>query len=349
MLRGGSIEPRLYRLHPWVPLFTFLVGNLIAAGIFKSSAPAACRPLHGRAGAGWGAPSAREQLQEGAACLVQGLRTKQPDGSVMICRRDAGGALGLAPAVGPAVEGVMGVVTGRGEALGLGYRELARLSEDTKRQYAELHGYGAHIWKKLTTEYVEWVRDGSVRLHAIKVALGQHEWVWWSDADVLVQNPAVRLETYVDDSHDIVLSQNWEGCEVSPASLLVRNSEVGWQFIAAWEQLIDDNPGKDDSWAINRLLELWESKDRIKVVAQYLINALPDMDLEPGPKCTPTLMPQLTQALEPNRYEEGDFAVNLEECLALRADPLQKYELGCSGLAAWYSVGFHERLDEAWA
>lgn len=100
-------------------------------------------------------------------------------------------------------------------------------TESTKRRYCEQHGYRFVAYASaLDNRPPSWSKllallEGFERYPA--------EWFFWLDADAMIINPAVRLETLVDSCADLLITHDSNG--LNAGSFLLRRNERTAEFL----------------------------------------------------------------------------------------------------------------------
>ena len=183
-------------------------------------------------------------------------------------------------------------------AYGHDYIRLLKAALDGKRDYCRQHGYTflpffecldpsrAPSWSKV------------LMLERI-LKSAQYDWVFWSDADSVVMNPATRLEDIIATipSHcDFAAAGDGNGA-INAGQFLLRNSAWTLDFLTrvyAQTQFVDHN-----WWEQQAILHLLETNptDRAKFfrLAQRAINSYPN---------------ELAHDGKHAGYQEGDFIVH---------------------------------------
>jgi hypothetical protein len=126
-------------------------------------------------------------------------------------------------------------------AIGADYRKGLQRALESKREYCARHGY----------TYIEaheeaWNRDRPIAWSKVPLwiqyaaATDMYDYIWISDADVFITNPALRLEDHVlpllPDNKDLLLT--YDSCQhVNSGNMIVRTGEWAVQFFKkVWEQ-----------------------------------------------------------------------------------------------------------------
>lgn len=121
-----------------------------------------------------------------------------------------------------------------------------------RQQYADRHGYTILNGNKLLdrTRPAAWSKLKAM-LYYINRAPPVYDYILYIDMDVVIMNPAIKLEDFISDAersakkhlttseasspHDFIMSQDWNG--VNTGIFLVRNSDFSrWFLSQAWNQ-----------------------------------------------------------------------------------------------------------------
>lgn len=87
---------------------------------------------------------------------------------------------------------------------GPSYNEIAKITDLSKKEYAESHGYDFYSRKeiKLTERASNWERI-SIFLDYID----KYDWIFYTDCDSMIMNHTIKLENLIDDNFDIIISE----------------------------------------------------------------------------------------------------------------------------------------------
>eukprot|EP00040_Diaphanoeca_grandis_P020775 m.110464 g.110464 ORF g.110464 m.110464 type:complete len:365 (+) comp28044_c0_seq1:260-1354(+) len=165
-----------------------------------------------------------------------------------------------------------------------GYENKFSVNNKLKECYAKKHGYDFVLDTSPpddidpaapTSEYIN-PKYRQMYSHKIKV-LRKHmydtSFVMMADADLLVHNPKVSLDQFVDDKHDIWLM---DGFEQSSSAFIVRNSEYGRLFVDHLIRTFELND--DDQCGMGNLMVTMLQRQKSN------LTALP-LNLEPAMPC----------------------------------------------------------------
>ena len=65
------------------------------------------------------------------------------------------------------------------------------------------------------------------------------DWLFVSDADIIIANYSRSIFSYIDDAFDVILHERDNGIEVAAGTFFVRNSHGGRRFLDRWYSLSD--------------------------------------------------------------------------------------------------------------
>ena len=155
-----------------------------------------------------------------------------------------------------------------------GAASIAEHSVPNKQRYCDTHGYrmifrndGFDAQRPLAWSKIRFLREH----------LGDFDWLFWSDADSLIMDPSRRLEEFIHDAYDVVITQENLGVGVfnlNTGQIFVKNSDWSRWFldeVYAQTQFINDR-----LWENRAAIHLWEREDlsgQIKVLAQTMFNS----------------------------------------------------------------------------
>lgn len=137
------------------------------------------------------------------------------------------------------------------------YKEIGQHGDENKKIYADKHGYDLIIYHEL----LDSSRPGPwSKILAIQKHLKDYDWIYWSDADSLIMNKDIKLESFIDANYDLIISKDCYE-KINTGSFLIKN--CAWshyilkriyeqkQFInhSLWEQkalqyILDHDPSQ---------------------------------------------------------------------------------------------------------
>lgn len=160
-------------------------------------------------------------------------------------------------------------------AIGADYRKSLKKALESKRLYAEKHGYtykeaGEEFWDRHRP--IAWSKVQFLLSHLEKLEDG--ELVWLSDADVFITNPNLKIEDHVlpllPDSKDLLFI--YDACHhLNSGNVLMRNSKWLRDF---WKRVNERTDCIYHIWWENMAMikELEENsgdKEKIQVTNQH--------------------------------------------------------------------------------
>ena len=146
------------------------------------------------------------------------------------------------------------------------YQAIANVSTKNVENYCRLHGYSFLVDKQENID-----NDRGAQWHKIKISLetlqnSNYKWVFFLDADCLIMNPSVKLESLLDDKYSFIVPAhntkaidtpviNSQGTEtVITSQFIVQNTDIGKEIL----QDIWDAP----DWPENMHLNTFDYEQR---------------------------------------------------------------------------------------
>lgn len=182
--------------------------------------------------------------------------------------------------------------------------KYAEISASNKAEYARRHGYG---FRAVTSGFDPTRPPAWSKLLFVRDALRTHRVVFWSDADSLVMNPALRIESLLPPAVDIHLARALTPYpHINTGSMIFRSSPTAALFVrAAWQLKVFTHDPAWEQRAINYLLETFRF-GRVLVSPNRLFNSYGHVPGDPAP------------------YQPGDFLVHFPG-LANKASLIEAY------------------------
>lgn len=177
-----------------------------------------------------------------------------------------------------------------------GYFDIGVWSDLNKFMYAKKHGYDLYLYhKKFDSRSCAWSK-----VAAINEVLDSYDWVFWSDADALFMNHAIKLETFLDDQYDIIIGDEaikyHDQRVMNTGNFFIKRSDHSKYILdIMWA---DKYPNTEPHWwdqgALLALLRYEpEVKKWIKLMPMRMFNSSP---------------------WQHNLYEYGDFIIHFYGC-----------------------------------
>ena len=153
-------------------------------------------------------------------------------------------------------------------------RDIAAISTPNKRRYCDHHGYE---FLEETSGFDASRPPSWSKLLFVRRHLPQFDWLFWTDADSLIMNNSMRLEEFIEDGADLVLTHDDFGIGlyvVSMGQFLIRNCEWSLRFLQeVWEQRRFIHNRMWEQAAVQHLLEQRDLSDHVHVVTQRRFNS----------------------------------------------------------------------------
>jgi hypothetical protein len=150
--------------------------------------------------------------------------------------------------------------------------------------YCERQGYPLHYETIAgTSRPASW---GKILM--LRRELGDHDWLWWADADLIVTAPERRLQELTDGATgDLLIAADHNG--INCGSFLLRNCPWSHDFLRrVWATTEDVRHMWWEQWAIMRLLaDSPDDRSHVQTVRKRRLNAYPG-DWRPGDFCLHT-------------------------------------------------------------
>lgn len=117
-------------------------------------------------------------------------------------------------------------------------RNYGRIAELNFRRYCERHGYALHVYRALPPEIPSrasgnWAKPWLVRKH-----LREHDWVFWMDADVLVNDMGKSLESLIEGRDWVMARDIMAVWDFNSGVMGFKNTPGNHSLLAGLEQRI---------------------------------------------------------------------------------------------------------------
>ena len=156
-------------------------------------------------------------------------------------------------------------------------REVAELSSPNKATYCRRHGYD---FVQRTDGFDRSRPPAWSKIRFLLEALPYYDWVFWSDADSLVTDPACPLEWFLDEQgYHVILPHDDLGMgvnHVNTGNWFVRNSPWAQRFLEdAWAQTDFLHDRLWENRAVIHLVERQDLSRQVQIVTQRRFNSYP--------------------------------------------------------------------------
>ena len=150
------------------------------------------------------------------------------------------------------------------------FKELAKITHTgNKVKYAEKHGYPISV-KTNGFSPEENINFSKIRL-IMQMFNSDIDWVFWLDADAMITNFDIKLESFIDSDYHFIITEDNNG--LNAGSFFIRNSPEGRNY---FQDLLDNVHiyNRIEMYEQKWMWDTYEQyKDIIKVVPQKLFNS----------------------------------------------------------------------------
>jgi ADP-heptose:LPS heptosyltransferase len=186
---------------------------------------------------------------------------------------------------------------------------MRRITFPNKQAYAEKHGYG---FVGETQVFHEKENDGKMKpdrpaawtkLPLCLRLMSDYTWIFFSDADALIMNPEIKLESLIDDDYDFIVSEDNNG--MNTGHFLIKSTEESWRFLReSWEREHLKDHGCYEQAAMGEWL-----RAHVKSFEEFNKEGKHKGDKPPpsGDRLRVKIIPQRSFNSYPDNYQPGDF------------------------------------------
>ncbi len=157
-------------------------------------------------------------------------------------------------------------------AIGDEYQRIVSPSIENKREYCKKHGYDFFCLEHSLdpSRHPAWSK---IKIIEEVLSTGIYEWIFWSDADALFMNFAVKLEELIDDKYDFILNRDEN--DLNSGHFYLKNTDWSRNFLVEvynQTQFIYIYGGNNSYY---RLLKDQQRMKKTKVIPSRLMNSYP--------------------------------------------------------------------------
>lgn len=179
-------------------------------------------------------------------------------------------------------------------AIGDKYQKIVAPGIENKRKYCDRHGYDFVCGMECLDpdRPVSWSK---VLLILKVMEESNSEWIFWTDADSLVMNYQITLDSLVDADYDFVITRDLN--DINAGQFFLRNCQWSKDFLLgvyARTECIYDGLWENRA-IIYELIDKPILLARTKIVSQKEFNSYP---------------PQICRRIQQAQYESGDFIIH---------------------------------------
>lgn len=150
------------------------------------------------------------------------------------------------------------------------YQDLADLTDLTKREYCDRHGYEFFVLKE--NKYSEVM--GFNKIGYILDLLINHpdiEWLLFSECDATITNLTIPIQEKIDNDYHIIIPV--DRLNINAGNLLVKNSDRAKEYL---QMILDSEPEYgEQTWAEQQVIidTIDKYTDVVKIVPQRYMNS----------------------------------------------------------------------------
>ncbi|MDE3056195.1 MAG: class I SAM-dependent methyltransferase [Verrucomicrobiota bacterium] len=157
-------------------------------------------------------------------------------------------------------------------AIGQEYADAVEPGHETKRSYCQRHGYTFYNLDKSLDEKRLTAWSKVLFLQNLLLTT-EHQWFYWSDADSLIMNPAIPLESFLDDNYFLIVTEDF--LEINTGQFFIKNCEKSVEFL---KEVYSHEKHSHHRLAEQRAMmaELEQNpswRDQIKILPQRMFNS----------------------------------------------------------------------------
>lgn len=169
------------------------------------------------------------------------------------------------------------------------YREISFVN---KEKYCRKHGYdfiGSDKDFKLD-RHPSWSKVILMRGY-----LEKYDWIFWSDVDSLVMNMNIKLEQFISNRYDLIISHSTE--RINFGNVFLRNSQLGMKIIMDIEGIVREHANYKwkDGWEEGALIHLLGTTEYVDLLERV------------------NIIPFATFNKFPYEYQKGDFIIHFAD------------------------------------
>lgn len=161
--------------------------------------------------------------------------------------------------------------------------KYGKLSEEINKKYCDDNGYTYYAEKdteklldKLDNRSWTWYKP-----HLISEVMDKFEdcdYVLFLDIDAVLINHSRRIEEFIDDTSEIIMTEDYGPSIVNAGVMLIKNSLFSKNFLKGWWDICEEYPNyKTGLWhdqtCLKFMYDKLENKDLFKIIRPYDLNS----------------------------------------------------------------------------
>lgn len=150
------------------------------------------------------------------------------------------------------------------------YQDLADLTDQTKREYCDRHGYKFFVLKENKYSEIMGFNKVGFMLDLLNTN-PEIDWLLLTECDATITNVTIPMEEKIDNDYHVVLAV--DRLNLNAGNILVRNSLEGRAYL---QMIMDSEPDyKDAEWAEQQVMidTIDKYTDIVKIVPQRYMNS----------------------------------------------------------------------------
>lgn len=152
------------------------------------------------------------------------------------------------------------------------YKEIGKYSDLNKQAYAKLHGYDIYLYNTLldSSKLAPWNKILAIQNH-----INDYDYIFWTDADSLIMNFDIKLEEFIDENYDLIISKEEVMNNLNTGHFFIKNSQWSKSLLENLYRLSDQFT--TCCWEQDALAYLLEQNKnlykKIKILNQRAMNS----------------------------------------------------------------------------
>lgn len=150
------------------------------------------------------------------------------------------------------------------------YESIGKYGHLNKQKYCLKHDYDFFLYtdKLDNKRKTQWSKIIAIQNH-----LRSYDWIFWSDADALIMNENIKLESLIDENYNIIITRDCN--HINTGNFFIKNCAWSERFLkATYDPIYTTHPAWNDNWAFMQLYDKHpEFKQLIKEVKQRTMNS----------------------------------------------------------------------------
>lgn len=150
------------------------------------------------------------------------------------------------------------------------YRKMGEIAKENKLAYAKKHNYDLIVYDELLDIKREATWN---KVLAIKNHLANYKWIFWTDADALIMNYDIKLESIIDENFNMLIVKDHNG--INMGNFLIKNCDWSQKLLIDWyapNNYLDEEFYEQSAFA-NLFDASQEFQQHVKVVPSRTMNS----------------------------------------------------------------------------